>query len=197
MSAIASQITSLTTIHLTVYSHADQWKHLSSASLAFVRGIHRSRTKGQWRGKCFHLMTSSWSLALSAAPPDIFGERAVRRPLKDVSLVVGLHKQLNKQLSHWQSRTSWRSCDFPVIFKNMVIFLIISKQIAKILISLESTILVIPSGIFPFFVKVDTKRSISHVKFHSVGYYYGSVGCSIKRPCTKGPTAQYLTTTQS
>ena len=46
------------------YSGADQRKHQSSASLAFVRGIHRwpvnSRTNVQKRGKCFHLMTSSW-----------------------------------------------------------------------------------------------------------------------------------------
>ena len=41
MDAIASQITSLTIIYSTVYSDADQSKHQSSASLAFVRGIHR------------------------------------------------------------------------------------------------------------------------------------------------------------
>ena len=41
MGAIASQITSLTIIYWTVYSDADQRKHQSSASLAFVRGIHR------------------------------------------------------------------------------------------------------------------------------------------------------------
>ena len=41
MGAIASQITSLTIIYSTVYSDADQRKHQSSASLAFVRGIHR------------------------------------------------------------------------------------------------------------------------------------------------------------
>ena len=41
MGAIASQITSLTIVYLTVYLGADQWKHQSSASLAFVRGIHR------------------------------------------------------------------------------------------------------------------------------------------------------------
>ena len=41
MSAMASQITSLTIVYSTVYSGADQWKHQSSASLAFVRGIHR------------------------------------------------------------------------------------------------------------------------------------------------------------
>ena len=41
MGAIASQITSLTIVYSTVYSGADQSKHQSSASLAFVQGIHR------------------------------------------------------------------------------------------------------------------------------------------------------------
>ena len=41
MGAIASLITSLTIVYSTVYSDADQRKHQSSASLAFVRGIHR------------------------------------------------------------------------------------------------------------------------------------------------------------
>ena len=41
MGATASQITSITIVYSTVYSGSDQWKHKSSASLAFVRGIHR------------------------------------------------------------------------------------------------------------------------------------------------------------
>ena len=41
MVMMASQITSLTIVYSTVYSGADQRKHQSSASLAFVRGIHR------------------------------------------------------------------------------------------------------------------------------------------------------------
>ena len=41
MGANASQITSLTIVYSTVYSDADQRKHQSSASLAFVRRIHR------------------------------------------------------------------------------------------------------------------------------------------------------------
>ena len=41
MSAMASQITSLTIVYSTVYSVVDQRKYQSSASLAFVRGIHR------------------------------------------------------------------------------------------------------------------------------------------------------------
>ena len=62
MGTIASQITSLTSVYSTVYSGEDQSKHQSSASLAFVWGIHRwiPRTNGQLRGKCLHLMTSTW-----------------------------------------------------------------------------------------------------------------------------------------
>ena len=51
MGTIASQIISLTIVYSTVYSSTDQRKHQSSASLAFVRGIHRDRwiprTNGQ------------------------------------------------------------------------------------------------------------------------------------------------------
>ena len=42
MSAVASQITSVSIVCSIVASGADQRKHQSSASLAFVRGIHRS-----------------------------------------------------------------------------------------------------------------------------------------------------------
>ena len=41
MGATASQITSLMSVYPDVYSGADQRKHQSSASLAFVRGIRR------------------------------------------------------------------------------------------------------------------------------------------------------------
>ena len=43
MTMMASQITSLTVVYSIVYSGADQRKHQSSASLAFVWGIHRDR----------------------------------------------------------------------------------------------------------------------------------------------------------
>ena len=48
MGAIASQITSLAVVSSTVYSDADQRRHQSSVSLAFVRGIHR------WPGNSPH-----------------------------------------------------------------------------------------------------------------------------------------------
>ena len=64
MTTVASQITSLTIVYSIVYSGTDQGKHQSSTSLAFVQGIHRDwwipSTKGQLRGKCFHLLTSPW-----------------------------------------------------------------------------------------------------------------------------------------
>ena len=64
MSAMASQITSLTIVYSTVYSGTEQRKHQSSASLAFVRRIHRwpMNSPHKWpvtRGKSFHLMTPS------------------------------------------------------------------------------------------------------------------------------------------
>ena len=64
MGTMASQITSLTIVYSTVYSGADQRKHQSSTSLAFVRENHRwpviSPHKCPVTRKCFHLMTSSW-----------------------------------------------------------------------------------------------------------------------------------------
>ena len=41
MSAMAHEITSFTIVYWSVYSCADQRKHQSFTSLAFVRGIHR------------------------------------------------------------------------------------------------------------------------------------------------------------
>ena len=57
MGAMAFYITSLTVVYSSIYSGADQRKHQSSASLAFVRGIHRwpvnSRHKGPVPRKMF------------------------------------------------------------------------------------------------------------------------------------------------
>ena len=49
MGAVASQITSLTIVYSTVHSDADQIKHQSSASLAFVQGIHRGPVNSPYK----------------------------------------------------------------------------------------------------------------------------------------------------
>ena len=78
MSVIASQIISITIVYSIVNSDADQRKHRSSGD----RWI--PRTNGQLRGKCFHLMTSSWSTtdelpASNAGPWHILLEQAVQQ----------------------------------------------------------------------------------------------------------------------
>ena len=50
MSAMASRITSLTIVYSIVYSGPDQRKHQSTASLAFVRGIHRWSVNSPHKG---------------------------------------------------------------------------------------------------------------------------------------------------
>ena len=68
MNAMAYQIISISIVCSTICSGADQRKHQSSASLAFVRGIHWSPVDSPHKGpvtrKCFHLMTSSWATNL-------------------------------------------------------------------------------------------------------------------------------------
>ena len=58
MGAIASQITSLTIVYSAVYSDADQRKHESSASLAFVWGIHREPVNSP------HKWPVTWKMSL-------------------------------------------------------------------------------------------------------------------------------------
>ena len=62
MSAMASQITSLEIVYSIIYSGADQRIHQSSASLAFVRGIHRWPVNSPHKGPAMWKMTSSWYL---------------------------------------------------------------------------------------------------------------------------------------
>ena len=50
INAMAYQITSLTIVYSNVYSGTDHRKHQSSASLAFVRGIHRSPVNSPHKG---------------------------------------------------------------------------------------------------------------------------------------------------
>ena len=54
--AITSQNTSLTIIYATVDSGADQWKHQSSAPLAYVWGIHR------WPVNSLHKGPVTWKM---------------------------------------------------------------------------------------------------------------------------------------
>ena len=122
MSSIASQITSHTVVYSSVYSDADQRKHQSSVWLAFVWGIHRDRwiprTNGQIRGKCSHLMTSSWSdLGVTQQHikiwqnPDVFVTKICgsERICKVVAILISEQLELMGQIDQWPLLThiSW------------------------------------------------------------------------------------------
>ena len=92
MTTMASQITSLTVVYSTVYSDADQRKHQNSASLAFVWGSDRDRwiphTKGQLRGKCFHLITSSCTVLSARQIHLTKNHRGLRRSIKRLTQII-------------------------------------------------------------------------------------------------------------
>ena len=77
MSAMASQITGLTIVYSAVYSGTDKKKHQSSASLAFVRGIH------WWPVNSPHkwpVMRSMFPLMTSSCPADVWVKSTVILP---------------------------------------------------------------------------------------------------------------------
>ena len=98
-STMAFQITGSSIIYSTVCSGADQRKHQSSASLAFVWGIHRwpvnSPHKGPVTQKCFHLM---------GLPPTTWDDMTWKLFPRDWPFVQGIHRSrwipLTKGQSH-------------------------------------------------------------------------------------------------
>ena len=113
-------LTSLTVVYSAVFSDADQRKHQSSASLAFVWGIHRDRwiprTKGQLRGKCFHLMTSSWYVEEYTHRHWHYGQRltntCVAIGIIDTEIAVGVASPLTT----WSQQPPRRSREVLVAF---------------------------------------------------------------------------------
>ena len=95
--------------------------HQRSVSLPFVRGIHRwpvdSLTKGQWHGKCLHLMTS---LCLRVS----FGVTS-RKNIYNVAVIylkLGIISQLSLRDIHvsewrrmWINRFSLKEVDCKII----------------------------------------------------------------------------------
>ena len=104
MGAIASQITSLAIVFSTVYSGAYQRKHQSSASLAFVRGIHRSPAKSphKWPAtqNSFHLMTSSWCNAYRKLRCAVFWRVWLSCPIKPRKLSIPRSKPMRGDVTY-------------------------------------------------------------------------------------------------
>ena len=80
MSAIASQITSLTIVYSTVYPGADQSKHQSSASLASVWGIHRGPVNSPHKWPVTRKIFPFDDVIIGYEWPDI-SEEALEKPV--------------------------------------------------------------------------------------------------------------------
>ena len=129
MSEMVSQITSLAIVCQPVYSGADQSKHQSSVSRAFVRGIHRwpvnSPHKGPVTRKMFYLMTSScrahWNICITMPQliqllQTLIHRSPVNSPHKGqwpgtliFYLICTLNKRLRIQSWGWWFETPWHS----------------------------------------------------------------------------------------
>ena len=83
MSTMASQITSLTIAYSGVYSDADQRKRQSSASLAFLWGIHRWPVNSLHKWPVTRKMFPFDDVIMTYLCPTMFVRDVVKRHLKD------------------------------------------------------------------------------------------------------------------
>ena len=107
MGVMTSQITSLANVYSAVYSSADQRKHQSSLSLAFVRAIHR------WSVNSPH----KWPVTWNAFPFDdvimcnmpnmnyMYGTGVgVTKPISSVPLFSDFFSIIKTHATYWISR---------------------------------------------------------------------------------------------
>ena len=94
MSAMASQITSLMIVCATVYSSADQRK-LHSASLAFVRGIHRWPVNSPHKGPVMRKMFPFDNVIM------LLARRVMGWCKMTVTPVHQLWRYMSCKLTHW------------------------------------------------------------------------------------------------
>ena len=99
MDAMVSQITSLKIVHSTVYSGTDQRKHQSSASLAFVWGIHRGPVNSPHK----------WPVTRKIFPFDdvIMQNREIWCYNDHIALEFGRHLGSAASLQWWNVLTHW------------------------------------------------------------------------------------------
>ena len=88
MTAMPSQITSFAIVYSIVYWGADQWKHQSSASLAFMRGIH------QWPVNSPH----KWSVTRKMFP---FDDVIMLKPFACWWTIIDTAKVKSTVFAHW------------------------------------------------------------------------------------------------
>ena len=147
MTTMASQITSLTVVYSIVYSGTDQRKHQSSASLAFMWGIHRGPVNSPHKWPVTRKMFPFDDVIMIAMPRNEMLYAAMDRCEVNPPVIVdsphyetvmrrfdfshvSLSKLLNKQANNQWFETPWRLYDViamtlhlkdqPVIFNFII-----------------------------------------------------------------------------
>ena len=144
MGAIGIQITSFTIVYSIVYSDADQRKHQSSASLAFVWGIHRGPVNSPHKWPVMRKMfpfddviMSLWKVTWVSCVPYLYKLESLNwsslsfcywQMYKESQLPhmnCKYHASINKTLPWLYYRPkSWTNCSksFDVMFHNTIFF---------------------------------------------------------------------------
>ena len=107
MSAMAPQITSLTIVFSTAYSDADQRKHQSSASLAFVQGIHQGPVNSPHKWPVTRKMFPFYDVIMLALSE---GTGSKIRSF-GVTFAGGLDNLFDKYSNCWWFETTSSICD--------------------------------------------------------------------------------------
>ena len=100
MGAMASKITSFTIVYSIVYSDADQGKHQSSASLAFVRGIRRWPVNSPHKWSVTRKMFPFDDVIMSRAR-DVFPQLQLGTKLWVLSCLQSIQLQPNLAIADW------------------------------------------------------------------------------------------------
>ena len=104
MSPIGSQITSLAIIYSTVYTGADQRKHQSPASLAFVRGIHQGPVNSPHKGPVTRKTFPFYDV--------LMGGDDLMYTCSKIYYWQFTHQRFNAQSLIWQFRPIWECPSF-------------------------------------------------------------------------------------
>ena len=116
MGTVASQITSLTSVYSTVYSDADQRKHQSSASLAFVQGIHRGPVNSPHKWRVTRKMFPFDDVIMSHHRTCLALTQVVFFLLDNFDVFFDLRQE--QTIRHWRLETPlrslWRHCNVNI-----------------------------------------------------------------------------------
>ena len=108
LSGMASQVTSLTVVYSTVYPGAVLRKHQSSASLVFVRGIHRSPVNSPHKGPVTRKMFPSCFKWMSQ---DLTGDRPTNAEIGQLAYTWANFDEFNDAILSHDNNIN-QLCDF-------------------------------------------------------------------------------------